>query len=104
MINSARSKNHLSESRRHETNPEPGTKWTKVDEIIYKAYEIVIANQLKTHAIYECRERKRNRQLGLAPTLAELVSMVKNEPEQQTLDANPPTLAQAEIKVKTPTR
>jgi hypothetical protein len=101
MINSARSKNHLSESRRHETNPERGTEWTKVDEIIYRAYEIVIANQKKIHAIYECRERKRNAQLGLAPTLAELVSMVKNEPEQQTLDANSPSLTQAEIKVKT---
>jgi hypothetical protein len=95
-------KNNMSDSRRNATSPEAGTEWSKVDEIIYRAYETVIASQKKIHAIYECRERKRNAQLGVAPTLAELVSMVRDEPNIQTLDANLPSLAQAEIKVKTP--
>jgi hypothetical protein len=104
MVNKARLHNSVSEQRRHTQTPEAGREWSKLDEIIYKAHEEIIANQSKVHAIYECRERKRNGQLGLAPTLAELVSMVRDEPNIQTLDANPPSLTQAEIKAKTPTR
>jgi hypothetical protein len=91
--------------RRNTTTPEAGREWSNLDEILYIARETVIANYAKIHAIYECRERKRSAQLGLFPTLAELVSMVKDEqPTQQTLDAASPTLTQAEIKAKTPIR
>jgi hypothetical protein len=65
-----------------------------------------LQNESATHAICEVRERKRNATLGLLPTiseLAELVSMI-HDPEQQTLDANPPSFTQAEIKAKTPIR
>jgi hypothetical protein len=80
---------------------EPGTEWSKVDEIIYKANEKIIAEYKKVHAIYESRERVRNTQLALPPTLAELVSMVRDEPNIQTLDANSLSLTQAEIKTRT---
>jgi hypothetical protein len=105
MINIARIQNSKSNtSRRNAINPEPGTEWSKVDEIIYKANENIIAEYKKVHAIYESRERVRNTQLALPPTLAELVSMIRDEPTQQTLDANPLSLTQAEIEVKTLTR
>jgi hypothetical protein len=73
----------------------------------------LIANQLTVHAIYENRERKRNAQLGLPPTLAELIEMIDenptqktnpnqktNEPNQQILDADSLTHTPAEIELK----
>jgi hypothetical protein len=96
--------NHTSNPRRNTKNPEAGTEWTKVDEIIFKANEFIITNEMNVHAIYEVRERKRNGQLGLPPTLAELVSMIRDEPNQTNLDANSPSHTQAEIKAKTLTK
>jgi hypothetical protein len=79
-----------------------GREWSKLDEAIYKAHETVIASYKEVHAIYETRERKRRAQLGLFPTLAELVSILRDEqPTQQTLDAASPSITQPEIKVKT---
>jgi hypothetical protein len=102
MIANARLENSVSDSRRNAAKPEAGREWSKLDEAIYKAHETVIASYKEVHAIYETRERKRNAQLGLFPTLAELVSIVRDEqPNQQTLDATPPNFTQAEIEVKT---
>ncbi len=97
-------------SRRNNKSAEPA--WSRVDDVIYEANEIVIANQVRVHAVYEARERKRNAQLGLAPTLAELAQIVTGEPQpaqkinpnDTNLDAASLSHTQAEIKAKTPTR
>jgi hypothetical protein len=104
LIKTAIMKNQISYSRKHNLNPEAGTEWTNVDEILYEANKFVVANETHVHAVYEARERKRNGQLGLPPTLAELVSMIRDEPSQTNLDANSPTHTQAEIKAKTLTK
>jgi hypothetical protein len=71
----------------------------------------LIANAVKVHAIYESRERKRNQQLGLFPTLAELVSIIKNQseepeikPNQTNLDANSLNHTQQNQRDKVPQR
>jgi hypothetical protein len=73
--------------------------------MIHLANELLIANRYEVHAIYECRERKRNAQLGLPPTLAELVNLIRDQPPTNAnLDAETPGITQAEIKAKTITR
>jgi hypothetical protein len=59
---------------------------------------------IQVHAIYEWRERKHNAQLGLPPTLAELVEIIREPNKQTNLDANPPSHTQAEVKAKTLTK
>jgi Mg/Co/Ni transporter MgtE len=81
--------------------------WSEIHEAQLSACISILQNEAATHAICEVRERKRNSTLGLLPTiseLAELISMIQDEPEQQTLDANPPNFTQAEIEAKTPIR
>jgi hypothetical protein len=111
LINSARVKNVASLARKNNHQPERGTEWTKVDEIIFQGNEILLANKLEVHAVYESRERKRNAQLGLFPTLAELVSIIKNQseepeikPNQTNLDANSLNHTQQNQRDKVPQR
>jgi hypothetical protein len=100
-------KNHQSKQRRTQKD------WSKLDEVIYEAQEIVITNQVKVHAIYEACERKRNALLGLPPTLSQIAETISNElprpdkkinPEQQTLDAKSLNLTQSEIEARTPNK
>jgi predicted nucleic acid-binding Zn-ribbon protein len=105
MLEQAEMKNRIDNRRRQSAKPEPGREWTKLDESIYQANEILIAHRQDIHAVYEARERKRNAQLGLPPTLAELVDLLRDQPPTNAnLDANSPSLTQAEIKAKTITK
>jgi hypothetical protein len=100
-------KNNVLQSRRNNKSAEPA--WSRVDDVIYEANQIVIANQVRVHAVYEARERKHNAQLGLAPTLAELAEIVNDKPQPKqkinpndtNLDAASLSHTQAEIKTRT---
>jgi hypothetical protein len=95
-------KNRIDKQRRQSAKPEKGREWTKLDEQIYGANQLLISRIHDVHAIYETRERKRNAQLGLPPTLAELVDLLRDQPPMTAnLDAASLSHTQAEIKVKT---
>ncbi len=64
----------------------------------------MVANEAHVHAVYEARERKRNAQLGLPPTLAELVAIIREPTNQTNLDADPPSHTQEEVQTKTLTK
>jgi hypothetical protein len=101
MLEQAEMKNKIDSQRRISPSPEQ-PKWTSLDERIYGANEFLIAHRHDVHALYESRERKHNAQLGLPPTLAELVDLLRDQPPMTAnLDAASPSITQAEIKVKT---
>jgi hypothetical protein len=94
--------NQVASQRRLSANKEQ-REWTGLDEQIYGANELLIAHKHDIHAIYETRERKRNAQLGLPPTLAELVDLLRDQPPMTAnLDAETPNSEPAELKLTTP--
>jgi hypothetical protein len=102
MLEQAEMKNRIDRQRRIAPSPEQ-PKWTSLDERIYIANELIINKLHDVHAIYESRERKRNAQLGNPPTLAELISIIRDEqPKQQTVDAASPNDEPADLKHTTP--
>jgi hypothetical protein len=54
--------------------------WTSIHEAELSACETILANKAETHALCEVRDRKRNLNFGLPPTLSEMVEMI-NQPE-----------------------
>ncbi len=101
MLEQAEMKNKIDSRRRISPSPEQ-PKWTSLDERIYVANELLINNLHDVHAVYESRERKHNAQLGLPPTLAELINLLRDQPPTDAnLDAASPSLTQAEIKART---
>jgi hypothetical protein len=102
MLLQAEMKNRIDSQRRRSPSPEQ-PKWTGLDEQIYGANEFLITHRHDVHALYESRERKRNAQLGLPPTLAELVDLLRDQPPMTAnLDAETPNNEPAELKLTTP--
>ncbi len=54
--------------------------WTSIHEAELSACQFVLAHKAETHALCEVRDRKRNLNFGLPPTLSEMVEMI-NQPE-----------------------
>jgi hypothetical protein len=102
MLLQAEMKNRTDRQRRRSASPEQ-PKWTGLDEQIYGANELLITHRHDVHAVYESRERKHNAQLGLPPTLAELVNLLRDQPPTNAnLDAETPNNEPAELKLTTP--
>ncbi len=56
--------------------------WTAMHEVRFNNYITVLQHPEISHAICEARERKRNAQLGLPPTISELAELI-TKPEQE---------------------
>jgi hypothetical protein len=66
----------------HESeNRAPVEVWTALHEARFNSYIDVLRNSESAHAICEARERKRNAQLGLPPTVSELAELITKAEE-----------------------
>ncbi len=58
--------------------------WTPLHEVRFNNYIAVLQHPEVAHAMCEARERKRNAQLGLPPTVSELAELI-TKPEQEVV-------------------
>jgi hypothetical protein len=61
--------------------------WTSIHNAELLACQTILANKAETHAVCEVRDRKRNLNFGLPPTISELAEMI-NQPETKQPKAN----------------
>ncbi len=54
--------------------------WTSIHDAELLACQTILANKAETHAVCEVRDRKRNLNFGLPPTISEMAEMI-NQPE-----------------------
>jgi hypothetical protein len=68
-------------------NRAPVEKWTAMHQERFESYIAVLQHPEIAHAVCEARERKRNAQLGLPPTVSELAELI-TKPEAEVAKVN----------------